>query len=140
MHSISDKKSLTAFFLAALAFASTAALAQSSEKPLSAEDIENKVKQQWKDDAKNCDKAGKTQISRVDIISSEQYKAFIAKHPSENDAPKVVPNARYVKVTSLSQRSDDGILAYGPVDSKADAVDFKNLVGMHICNHYPQRK
>jgi hypothetical protein len=135
MHSINDKKSLGAVFFAALAFTATAALAQSSEKPLSAEEIENKVKQQWKNDAKDCDKASKTQIARVDIISSEQYKTFITKHHMANDdAAKVVPNAHYVKVASLSQSSDDGIFAYGPVDSTAKSTEFKNLVGMHICN------
>jgi hypothetical protein len=136
MHSISDKKSRTAIFLAALALAFTStALAQGSEKPLSAEEIENKVKQQWKNDAKDCDKASKTQIARVDIISSEQYKTFITKHHMANDdAAKVVPNAHYVKVASLSQSSDDGIFAYGPVDSTAKSTEFKNLVGMHICN------
>jgi hypothetical protein len=136
MHSINDKKSLGAVFFAALAFTATAALAQSSEKPLSAEEIENKVKQQWKDDAKDCDKAGKTQIARVEIISSEQYKTFMAKHRIANsDVAEVVPDARYVKVGPLSQRSDEGILAYGPVDPGAKSLDFKNLVGMQICNH-----
>jgi hypothetical protein len=110
-------------------------LGQSGEKPLSAEEVENKIKQQWKNDAKNCDKAGKTQIARVEIISSAQYKTLMAKHQANGDVAKVVPNARYVKVAPLSQRNDEGILAYGPVDPAAKSLDFKNLVGMQICNH-----
>jgi hypothetical protein len=136
MHSLNDKKSLTAVFFAALAFTATAALAQSNEKPLSAEEIENKVKQQWKNDAKDCDKAGKTQIARVEIISSEQYKTLMSKHQTANgNVANVVPNAKYVKVAPLSQRSDEGVFAYGPVDPAAQSLDFKNLVGMQICNH-----
>jgi len=142
MHGIMGKKLLGIIFLSGFAFASTAALAESRrETALTAEQIENQAKQQWKDEAKACRKEDLTQIARVELISSEQYKAWLAKHRMANgEAANVVPNAKYVKVMPLSQSGGDGIAAYGPVEPTAQTIDFKNLVGMHICAKNPHGK
>jgi hypothetical protein len=133
------KTSLAAALLAGLTLASSAGLAQGGKQYMTPEDVENQLKSQWKDDADHCDKAQRTQIAGADIIGADQYRKWLEARKAGKDARgssgNVVPNARYVQVTSLADKKP--IAVYGPVASTAIANEFRNLVGMHFCDHSP---
>jgi hypothetical protein len=121
---------------ASFALSASAAPAPGNTKQLSPEDVENHVKQQWKEDSDHCGTAHLTQIAKVDLISDSQYDAWLKKQHGDLSAlPKVVPNTKYVIVSSMSQGKRKEVTAYGPVSANAGATDFRNLVGMHMCDH-----
>jgi hypothetical protein len=136
MHRSFRLQALAALAGAGFALSAAAAPAPGNTKPLSPEDVENHVKQQWKEDSDHCSTAHLTQIAKVDLIGASQYQTWLAKqHGDVGALPKVVPNTKYVVVSSLSQGKNKEITAYGPVSANTGPTDFRNLVGMHMCDH-----
>jgi hypothetical protein len=139
MHSRIIKQTLAALAAAGLALASLAAgaaTAPGNTEILTPDGVEKQVKAQWKEDASHCGNAHLTQIAKVDLVDAQQYKSWLAKRQGDTGLlPKVVPDTKYVIVSSLSKGQRKEITAYGPVAPNAGATDFRNLVGMHMCDH-----
>jgi hypothetical protein len=118
------------------ALPAVAATAPGNTKPLSPDEVEKQVKAQYKEDSDHCGTAHLTQIAKVDLIDTQRYRTWLAKqHGDVSALPKPVPDAQYVIVSSLSKGERKEITAYGPVSAKAAPTDFRNLVGMHMCDH-----
>jgi hypothetical protein len=138
MHYRIKQQFMAALAAAGLAFSAitvSAATAPGNTKPLTPDEVEKQVKAQWKEDADHCGNEHQTQIAKVDLISAQQYKSWLAKQKGDVSAlPKVVPDTQYVIVSSLSKGARHEITAYGPVSADKGATDFRNLVGMHMCD------
>jgi hypothetical protein len=136
MHSRINKQFMAALTAATLAFSAFAATAPGNTKQLTPDEVEKQVKAQWKEDASHCGNEHQTQIAKVDLVSAQQYKSWLAKQKGDVSAlPKVVPDTQYVIVSSLSKGARHEITAYGPVSADKGPTDFRNLVGMHMCDH-----
>jgi hypothetical protein len=118
----------------------TVALAQGSVLPISAEEVEVQVRQEWNDSKTTCKNADQRRIERVDIISSDEFKKWLMTlHAIYGDSIELLPKGNYVRVASSVENTGDGITVFGPVYITLKTTDFRGLVGLPICNNKVQK-
>jgi hypothetical protein len=119
---------------------STAAMAQTNVLPIGPEAVEVQVRQQWKDSEANCENSSQAKIDHVDIISGYEFKNWLmTRHSIYGDRVELFPKGSYVRVASHGEPIGDGIAAFGPVYNTAKPTNFRNIVGLPICNFNAQK-
>jgi hypothetical protein len=114
---------------------STAAMAQTNVLPIGPEEVEVQVRQQWKDSEANCENSSQAKIHHVDIINSYEFKDWLmTRHSIYGSSVELFPKGSYVRVASYAESTGDGITTFGPVYNTIKPTDFRNIVGLPICN------
>ena len=114
----------------------TVALGQGNVLPIGAEEVEVQMRQEWKDSETTCVNPNRSRIDHVDIINSDELRKWlITRHSIYGDSVGLLPKGNYVRVASSIEKTGDGITVFGPVYTTLKTTDFRNLVGLPICNY-----
>jgi hypothetical protein len=114
----------------------TVASGQGRVLPISPEEVEVQVRQEWKAGKPTCEAKNQSRIDRVDILNSDEFKKWLVTlHALYGDSTELLPKGNYVRVASSAEDNGDGITVFGPVYTTLKTTDFHSLVGLPICNY-----
>jgi hypothetical protein len=114
----------------------TVASGQGSVLPISPEEVEVQVRQEWKDRKATCETENQSRIDRVDILNSYEFKKWLMTlHSIYGDSTELLPNGNYVRLASSMEEFGNGITVFGPVYTTLKTTDFHSLVGLPVCNY-----